>query len=144
MEKLRLEILKALNDCGGYLMPEKALMNEVRLAMPKAFGRRVIHPLMPAFLARYPKVDVQLLLDDHARDPISDEVDLVVLATDLYEERLEGDEPEPMRVERVNLRELAQLAQNEQLQTIRDIFSNGVTIWTKPEEVGGDFTHDNL
>lgn len=35
-------------------------------------------------------------------------------------------------------------AQNAQLQTIRDIFSNGVTIWTKPEEVGGDFTHDNL
>lgn len=36
------------------------------------------------------------------------------------------------------------LAQNEQLQTIKDIFSNGVTIWTEPEEVGGDFTHDNL
>lgn len=35
-------------------------------------------------------------------------------------------------------------AQNAQLQTIRDIFSNGVTIWTKPEEVGGDFAHDNL
>ena len=38
----------------------------------------------------------------------------VVLATDLYEERLEGDEPEPMRVDRVNLRELAALAQNPQ------------------------------
>lgn len=36
------------------------------------------------------------------------------------------------------------LAQNEQLQTIRDIFNSGVTIWAKPEEVGGDFTHDNL
>lgn len=36
------------------------------------------------------------------------------------------------------------LAQNEQLQTIRDVFNNGVTIWKKPEEVGGDFTHDNL
>lgn len=36
------------------------------------------------------------------------------------------------------------LAQNDQLQTIRDIFSNGVTIWNRPEEVGGDFTHDNL
>ena len=35
-------------------------------------------------------------------------------------------------------------AQNEQLQTIRDVFNNGVTIWTQPEEVGGDFTHDNL
>lgn len=39
---------------------------------------------------------------------------------------------------------LCPLAQNEQLQTIRDIFSNGVTIWTKPEEVGGDFVYDNL
>lgn len=39
---------------------------------------------------------------------------------------------------------ICSFAQNEQLQTIRDIFSNGVTIWTKPEEVGGDFTHDNL
>nr|DAX03045.1 MAG TPA: Major tail protein [Bacteriophage sp.] len=36
------------------------------------------------------------------------------------------------------------LAQNVQLQTIRDIFNSGVTIWTKPEEVGGDFIHDNL
>jgi hypothetical protein len=36
------------------------------------------------------------------------------------------------------------LAQNEHLQTIRDIFSSGVTIWSRPEEVGGDFVHDNL
>lgn len=36
------------------------------------------------------------------------------------------------------------LAQNEQLRTIRDIFSNGVTIWNRPDEVGGDFVHDNL
>lgn len=36
------------------------------------------------------------------------------------------------------------LAQNEQLQTIRDIFSSGVTIWNRPEEVGGDFVYDNL
>lgn len=44
----------------------------------------------------------------------------------------------------VDIWTICPLAQNEQLQTIRDIFSNGVTIWTKPEEVGGDFTHDNL
>lgn len=36
------------------------------------------------------------------------------------------------------------LAQNEHLQTIRDIFSSGVTIWSRPDEVGGDFVHDNL
>lgn len=39
---------------------------------------------------------------------------------------------------------LCPLAQNEQLQTIRDIFTSGVTIWNNPEEVGGDFVHDNL
>ncbi|WPC05477.1 ADP compounds hydrolase NudE [Pseudomonas benzenivorans] len=38
----------------------------------------------------------------------------VVLARDLYEERLPGDEPEPMRVDRVNLRELASLALHPQ------------------------------
>lgn len=35
-------------------------------------------------------------------------------------------------------------AQNEQLQTIKDIFNNGVTIWNRPEEIGSDFVHDNL
>ncbi|WP_438280825.1 ADP compounds hydrolase NudE [Pseudomonas alabamensis] len=38
----------------------------------------------------------------------------VVLATDLYEERLEGDEPEPMRVDKVDLRELSSLATHPQ------------------------------
>lgn len=44
----------------------------------------------------------------------------------------------------VDIWTICPLAQNEQLQTIRDIFSNGVTIWNRPEEVGGDFVHDNL
>lgn len=39
---------------------------------------------------------------------------------------------------------LCPLAQNEQLQAIRNIFSSGVTIWNRPEEVGGDFVYDNL
>lgn len=38
----------------------------------------------------------------------------VVLASDLYEERLEGDEPEPMRVDKVNLRELSSLIEHPQ------------------------------
>lgn len=35
-------------------------------------------------------------------------------------------------------------AQNAQLQTLRDVFNAGVTIWGRPEEVGKDFLHDNL
>src|SRR5471032_3329495 len=40
----------------------------------------------------------------------------VVLATDLYEESLEGDEPEPMRVDKVNLRELSSLVEHPQFR----------------------------
>lgn len=38
----------------------------------------------------------------------------VVLASDLYEERLPGDEPEPMRVDQTSLRELSSLIQHPQ------------------------------
>ena len=38
----------------------------------------------------------------------------VVLARDLYKERLPGDEPEPMRVDRVSLHELSSLIQHPQ------------------------------
>ena len=38
----------------------------------------------------------------------------VVLARDLYAEHLPGDEPEPMRVDRIDLRELSSLIQNPQ------------------------------
>ncbi|HSC83094.1 MAG TPA: ADP compounds hydrolase NudE [Pseudomonas sp.] len=38
----------------------------------------------------------------------------VVLARDLYEESLPGDEPEPLRVDKVNLRELSSLVQHPQ------------------------------
>ncbi len=36
----------------------------------------------------------------------------IVLASDLYPEHLPGDEPEPLRVDQVNLRELSALLQN--------------------------------
>lgn len=35
-------------------------------------------------------------------------------------------------------------AQNEQMQTIKNIFRSGVTIWVHPEEIGDDFIHENL
>lgn len=38
----------------------------------------------------------------------------VVVAFDLYDERLPGDEPEPMRVDKVSLRGLSKLVQNPQ------------------------------
>lgn len=61
---------------------QEAPQGLVRISMPKAFGRRVIHPLMPAFLARYPEVNVQLILNDRMLNPVADEVDLLIQVAD--------------------------------------------------------------
>ncbi|MDP2147458.1 MAG: LysR family transcriptional regulator, partial [Pseudomonas sp.] len=54
----------------------------VRVSVPKAVGRFVVHPHMPEFLRRYPKVDVQLILEDRQVDLIDDNVDLSIRITD--------------------------------------------------------------
>ena len=54
----------------------------VRVSVPKAVGRYVVHPHMPEFLRRYPKVDVQLILEDRYVDLIDDNVDLSIRITD--------------------------------------------------------------
>ncbi|HSC79338.1 MAG TPA: LysR family transcriptional regulator [Chitinolyticbacter sp.] len=54
----------------------------VRLSAPKAFARQVIHPLLPAFLRRYPEVNVQLVVTDQVLDPIAFDMDLAIRITD--------------------------------------------------------------
>jgi len=54
----------------------------VRLSAPVAYARHRIHPHVPEFLARYPQVDLQLLLLDRLVDPIAEGVDLVVRVTE--------------------------------------------------------------
>ncbi|HFI1947762.1 TPA: LysR family transcriptional regulator [Yersinia enterocolitica] len=54
----------------------------IRVSVPKAVGRFVVHPHMPEFLQRYSKIDVQLILDDRYVDFIDENVDLVIRITD--------------------------------------------------------------
>ena len=54
----------------------------VRVSMPKAWGRQLVHPLMPGFLKQYPEVDVQLVITDRTVDLFEDEIDLAIRITD--------------------------------------------------------------
>ncbi|MAK31588.1 LysR family transcriptional regulator [Acinetobacter sp.] len=54
----------------------------VRMSVPKAVGHFMIHPHMPEVLQRYPKIDVQMLLEDRYVDFIDDGVDLAIRITD--------------------------------------------------------------
>ena len=53
----------------------------VRISVPKAVGHYLLHPHIPEFLERYPKVDVQMLLEDKFIDFIDDEIDLAIRIT---------------------------------------------------------------
>jgi len=55
---------------------------QVRISVPKAVGHFVVHPHIPGFLDRYPKVDVLLRLEDRYMDLIDDQVDLAIRITD--------------------------------------------------------------
>jgi DNA-binding transcriptional LysR family regulator len=54
----------------------------VRVSMPKAIGRLVVHPLMPSFLRQYPEVDVQLIITDRTADLFEEAIDLAIRVTD--------------------------------------------------------------
>ncbi|MBO5392694.1 MAG: LysR family transcriptional regulator, partial [Pseudomonas sp.] len=71
---------QAVMDLSGRFTREAEGL--IRLSVPKAVGRYVIHPHMPEFLRRYPKVDVQLILEDRYVDLIDDNIDLSIRITD--------------------------------------------------------------
>ncbi len=53
----------------------------VRVSAPKAFARHLLHPQILTFLARYPEVDVQLIVADRDIHPIREGVDLTIRLT---------------------------------------------------------------
>ena len=84
------EVFKRCNEMAGAAQAVMDLSGRfareaeglIRLSVPKAVGRYVIHPHMPEFLRRYPKVDVQLILEDRYVDLIDDNVDLSIRITE--------------------------------------------------------------
>lgn len=54
----------------------------VRISMPKAVGRQIVHPLMAGFLLQYPEVNVQLIITDRTVDLFEEAIDLAIRITD--------------------------------------------------------------
>lgn len=83
-----LDAAQAALDVGERLMTRPS--GQVRLSVPKAFGRFLVSPLMHDFLQRYPDVDVSLNLSDRSPDLISDRFDLLVCIGDQPPANLAG------------------------------------------------------
>ena len=50
----------------------------LKLNLPESFGRRFILPLMPEFLTKYPKITLDIFLQDKRIDPIAEGFDLSI------------------------------------------------------------------
>lgn len=69
----------------------------VRMSMPKAVGRQLVHPLVLSFLPKYPQVDVQLLITDRTVDLFEDNIDIALRVTDTPPPGLAGRPLAPLR-----------------------------------------------
>jgi DNA-binding transcriptional LysR family regulator len=78
LEEARIEVHRAEHEISGVL----------RVAAPVAFGRLHIVPRLPDFHARYPKVKIQLQLDDGFVDLVQAGIDLAFRVGELKDSRL--------------------------------------------------------
>ncbi len=62
----------AVSDAGA--MPR----GNLRVTAPLGLGRRILAPLIPAFRARHPQVEVRLRLSDHILDLLQEQLDAAV------------------------------------------------------------------
>jgi len=72
----------AVSDTGA--MPR----GNLRVTAPLGFGRRMMAPLIPAFRARYPQVEVRLRLSDHILDLLQEQLDAAVRMASLPDSSL--------------------------------------------------------
>jgi len=63
-------------------------IGNLRISAPKAFGNKVLKPLMLAFLQEYPDIKLSVKITDQVIDPIKDEIDIVFRLTDTPTEGL--------------------------------------------------------
>lgn len=78
LEEARIEVHRAEHEIAGLL----------RIAAPVAFGRLHIVPRLAAFYARYPKVRIELQLDDGFVDLVAAGVDVAFRVGELKDSRL--------------------------------------------------------
>lgn len=78
LEDARIEVHRAEHEISGAL----------RVAAPVAFGRLHLIPRLPGFYARYPKIRIQLQLDDGFTDLVADGIDVAFRVGELRDSRL--------------------------------------------------------
>lgn len=71
--------IERLQSAGSRLRDVRsAPAGRLRVSATVGFGRRVVAPLLPSFLKRYPEVELDFSLSDHFADLVEDRVDIAI------------------------------------------------------------------
>ena len=75
----RVEVaLNALDEATDAVRGSGVLSGTLRIGTCSSFGRRVLIPRLPAFMAAHPQLRVTLLLEDHRQDLIAQGIDVAL------------------------------------------------------------------
>jgi DNA-binding transcriptional LysR family regulator len=72
-------------------------MGQLRISCSAAFGRMVVVPLLPAFLAKYPQIQVDIMLDDHIADMVAERFDVAIRGGRLPDSSMVAKKIYPLR-----------------------------------------------
>jgi DNA-binding transcriptional LysR family regulator len=71
-------VLLELGEAAAAARGAEGLQGVLRVALPVAFGAREVVPQLEAFLARHPRLEIELLMADRRQDLIEEGVDLAL------------------------------------------------------------------
>lgn len=81
-------ILKDIADVELAIRPGSEPRGRLRINLPSAFGHRLVVPLLPVFVDRYPKIELELTFSDAVIDLIAEGVDVAVRVAQHSDSRL--------------------------------------------------------
>lgn len=112
-----------------------ALQGRLRIACMSAFGRHVVAPLLPAFMAQHPRLELQLLVTDRQVDVLKEDIDVSVRYRDVLEP---GMTVRPLAaVPRILCAAPAYLQANGRPQTAQELLGHACLLYRR--EVDGRF-----
>jgi DNA-binding transcriptional LysR family regulator len=80
-------ILDAVDELGitQNSISSKTVKGRIRISSPASFGRKYVAPSLSKFLSQYPRVNIELILDDMKTDLLKEGIDLAITIAPIQE-----------------------------------------------------------